>query len=176
MQGDRRIYLFGWIVLVLIVITGSIIVWNRFGRHEGRDPVRDKAISSMKTPNRDRRDGSTESLPLTHDKTDSESVPPVASPADKILKNLNNSGIDVYLSSTKGILTMIFSEPVSFASLKISGNTLDVSLKAYDPWDNLLDMDVDTSEFYVFGGNILKIVLEGAKGTVKELNFLPQKD
>jgi hypothetical protein len=91
-----------------------------------------------------------------------------------ILKDVDGSGIDLILSHMNNVLTVTFSKPISFASLKIHGNTHTVTLKALDKSNNVVDVDVNSSEFEVFGQNIVTLVLVEVNDNIDELSFIPQ--
>ena len=91
----------------------------------------------------------------------------------KQLTNVANSGIDADLFYQDGEFTILLSQPVSFASLTLVDNLEGVVLRALNERGTLVDIDVDASELRVFGGEIIKLQLIGATGTVKDLRFIP---
>ncbi len=91
------------------------------------------------------------------------------------LQDIRGSGIDAVFFHANNVFTIDFSKPVSFASLKTSGNREDVIVKALNSSNILVDMDVAFSEFNVFGEGIVKLVLvEINNGKIEELSFIPQ--
>lgn len=93
----------------------------------------------------------------------------------EIIGKIRESGVDLEMSLVKNTFTVEFSKPIAFASLKTTGNPEDVILKAFDISNNLVDLDVGSSEFYAFGEGIVKLELLGNNGQVLELSFLPQE-
>ena len=91
-----------------------------------------------------------------------------------LVRNIKGSDIDIVLSAAKDVFTIDLSEPISSAYLKTSGNTDDVILKAFDKSDNVVDMDISSSELIIYGRGIVKLVLVKADGKIDELSFIPQ--
>lgn len=92
----------------------------------------------------------------------------------KILRDIKGSGIDMLISSVNNVLTINFSQPVSSAYLRTSGNTDDVIVKAFDKSDSVVDMDISASEVMIYGRDIVKLVFVKADGRLDELSFIPQ--
>jgi hypothetical protein len=90
------------------------------------------------------------------------------------LENISGSGIDATFSWLDDLLTIAFSQPVSFAALKTGEQTEGVMLQAFDASENLVDLDVASSELHVFGGDVVRLVLLDKASNVRELSFIPQ--
>ena len=92
----------------------------------------------------------------------------------EIIGKIRESGVDIEMLSTNHGFTIDFSQPVSFATLKLSGNSSEELLRAFDQSDTLVDMDAGSSELSVFGEGITRLVLIKGSNQVDELSFIPQ--
>ena len=91
----------------------------------------------------------------------------------KVLKNIQETGIDAIVTQTATMYTIEFSEPVNFASLIVKNNTGEMVLKALRRSGEVIDMDVGIIELNVFGDGIVELVLVNVSGKVSALTFIP---
>lgn len=94
----------------------------------------------------------------------------------KVLKNMKGTGVDALIIKSETEYVIEFSKPVSFAWVILANNPNNVIMRAYDKHGNLIDKDFGISELVAFGGQIVKLVIVGAKGKIKELTFVPPKE
>jgi len=87
---------------------------------------------------------------------------------------LRASGVDIAVSSKNQVFMVEFSEPVTFAALKLDRSTGAELLKALDASGTVKDMDVGATDLYVFGKGIVALELAEGRGPVKELRFIPE--
>ena len=92
----------------------------------------------------------------------------------EIIGKIRKSGVDIEMLSTNHGFMIDFSQPVSFATLKLSGSSSEELLRAFDQSDTLVDMDAGSSELSVFGEGITRLVLVKGSNQVDELSFIPQ--